>query len=62
MISTFFDHELKAFWRSKNTGKSIAVKVVMGVLILILFLYVLVFGVFLDKILGAMFPQENLTI
>ncbi|MCO5935511.1 DUF5687 family protein [Mucilaginibacter sp. RB4R14] len=62
MISTFFDHELKAFWRSKNTGKSIAVKVVMGVLILILFLYVLLFGVLLDEILGAMFPEENLTI
>jgi hypothetical protein len=39
MISTFFDHELKAFWRSKNTGKSIAVKVIMGILILLLLSY-----------------------
>ncbi|MBB5397236.1 DUF5687 family protein [Mucilaginibacter sp. AK015] len=62
MISTFFDHELKAFWRSKNTGKNITVKVVMGILIFILFLYVLALGVFMDKLLGAMFPQEDLTV
>lgn len=62
MIATFFDHELKAFWRSKNTGKSIAIKIVMGVLIFILLLYVLAFGIFLDMILSKMFPQENLTV
>ncbi|GGH22849.1 DUF5687 family protein [Mucilaginibacter phyllosphaerae] len=62
MITTFFNHELKSFWRSKNTGKSVAIKVVMGVLILILLLYVLAFGVFLDIILKKMFPAENLTV
>ncbi|MGY4538072.1 hypothetical protein ACVW0P_002492 [Mucilaginibacter sp. UYNi724] len=62
MISTFFDHELKSFWRSKNTGKSIAIKIVMGVLIFILLLYVLAFGIFLDTILSKMFPKENLTV
>jgi hypothetical protein len=62
MISTFFDHELKAFWRSKNTGKSIAVKVVMGILIFILFLYVLALGLFMDKIVAAMSPKEDLTV
>ncbi|MES2267944.1 MAG: DUF5687 family protein [Bacteroidota bacterium] len=61
MTSTFFSHELKSFWRSKNTGKSIAVKIVMGILIFILLLYVLAFGVFLDLILSKMFPAENLT-
>jgi hypothetical protein len=62
MISTFFSHELKSFWRSKNTGKSVAVKVIMGILILILLLYVVVFGVFLDLILSKMFPKDNLTV
>ena len=62
MISTFFNHELKAFWRSKNTGKSIAVKVIMGILILFLLMYVVVLGVFLDLILTKMFPKENLTV
>jgi hypothetical protein len=62
MISTFFSHELKAFWRSKNTGKSIALKVVMGILILFLLMYVVVLGVVLDLILAKMFPKENLTV
>jgi hypothetical protein len=62
MISTFFDHELKSFWRSKNTGKSIAVKVVMGILVFMLFLYVVILGLFMDKLLGAMFPKEDLTV
>ncbi|MFD0795300.1 DUF5687 family protein [Mucilaginibacter litoreus] len=62
MISTFIDHELKAFWRSKNTGKSIAVKVVMGILILMLFLYVLALGVFLDAILKQVFPKDDLIV
>jgi hypothetical protein len=62
MISTFFNHELKSFWRSKNTGKSIAIKIVMGILIFILFLYVLALGLFLDKILYSAFPKANLTI
>jgi hypothetical protein len=59
MVSTFFSHELKAFWRSKNTSKSVAVKVVMGILILIMFLYVLGLGLFLDLILKKTFPHDN---
>ncbi|WP_295671757.1 DUF5687 family protein [uncultured Mucilaginibacter sp.] len=59
MISTFFRHELKAFWRSKNTGKSIAVRIVMGIFILILLLYVLVLGFFLDKILEKAYAHED---
>ena len=62
MISTFFNHELKSFWRSTNTGKSIAIKIVMGVLIFILFLYVLALGIFLDTLLGAIFKGQDLTI
>jgi hypothetical protein len=62
MISTFFSHELKSFWRSKNTGKTIAVKVVMGVLILILLLYVVLLGVFLDVLLRKAFSKDDLVV
>jgi len=51
MTATFVKHELKAFWRSKNTGKSIAVRVVMGLLILYLLLIVCAIGFNLDKLL-----------
>src|SRR6478609_516914 len=60
MFSDFFNHELKSFWRSKNTGKTVAVKVVMGILIFIMFLYVLALGIFLDKLLAEIFPNESL--
>jgi hypothetical protein len=59
MTSTFIRHELKAFWRSKNSGKSTAIRVVMGLLIFYLLLNVLVVAFFLDKIL-AKTSDENL--
>ncbi len=58
MISTFFKHELKAFWRSKNTGKNLAVRIIMAILILYMLLNVVVVGFFLDKILGKTFPHD----
>jgi uncharacterized membrane protein len=62
MISTFVSHELKSFWRSANTGKSIAIKITMGILIFIVFLYVLALGIFLDKILDAAFKNEDIIV
>jgi len=62
MISTFLRHELKAFWRSKNTGKSIAVRIVMGLLILYLFINVLVAGFFLNTALEKIFPHDDVVI
>jgi hypothetical protein len=62
MTGTFIRHELKAFWRSKNTGKSIAIRVVMALLILYLLINVLVLGFFLDTVLGKMFPKDDLVV
>jgi len=62
MISTFIGHELKAFWRSKNMGKSIAIRIVLALLILYLFINVLVLGFFLDKILEHVFVNDSLVV
>ncbi|RCH54527.1 hypothetical protein DJ568_11940 [Mucilaginibacter hurinus] len=62
MLSTFVNHELKAFWRSKNTGKSVAIRVVMAVLILYFLVNALFLGVFLDKILEAVFPLDDVLV
>ncbi|GAA3957030.1 DUF5687 family protein [Mucilaginibacter dorajii] len=62
MVLSFISHELKAFWRSKNTGKSIAIRVVMGILILYLFLNALVVGFLLGKFLEHAFPNEEVII
>lgn len=59
MVLSFLQHQWKAFWRSKNTGKSIAVRVVMAFLLLYLFLNVLVVAFFLDEILDELFPSER---
>lgn len=60
MISTFVQHELKAFWRSKNTGKTVAIRIVMGILVLYLLLNVLVIAFYMDKILDKAFPDEDM--
>jgi hypothetical protein len=60
MVSIFIQHELKAFWRSKNTGKSIAIRIVMGLLILYLLVNILVLGFFLDHLLEKIFPKDDL--
>jgi hypothetical protein len=62
MVISFISHELKAFWRSKNTGKSIAIRVVMGIFILYLFINALVVGFLLDKFLEHAFPNEEVII
>jgi hypothetical protein len=62
MTSTFIRHELKAFWRSKNTGKSIAIRVVMGLVILYLFINLFFLGFFLDSILEKVFPRDDLVM
>jgi hypothetical protein len=60
MNLTFLIHQSKAFWRSKNTGKSIAMRIVMGILILYLLLNVLVVAFFMDKILEKTFPNQEI--
>jgi len=62
MISTFLQHELKSFLRSRNMGKNLAIKIVMGLLILLFILYVFLAGFFLDKILALAFSKQDLII
>ena len=60
MTLTFLLHQLKAFWRSKNAGKSVILRVVMGILILYLLLNVLVVAFFLDRILKKTQPGQDI--
>lgn len=61
MTRAFLRHQSKAFWRSKSTGKSIAVRVVMGLLILYLFANLLLIAFFLDKIFKEVYPGRDVT-
>lgn len=60
MTLTFLLHQAKAFWRSKNTGKSVLIRVVMGLLILYLLLNVLIVAFFLDRILKKTYPGQEI--
>jgi hypothetical protein len=62
MITTFLQHELKSFWRSRNTGKNLAVKIIMGILILYLLLCALSLGFFMDELLNKLFPKQDLIV
>ncbi len=62
MTSTFIRHELKAFWRARNTGKSIAVHIVVGLAILYLLACALLVGFQLNKILIKSAPHDNVII
>ena len=59
MSLNFFQHQWKAFWRSKNTGKSVAIRVVMGIFIAYLLLNLLALSFFLDKIIQEVFPDRS---
>lgn len=62
MTSTFIRHELKAFWRARGTGKSIAVNIILGIFILYLLACVIAAGIFLDRILIKSFPKDNVVV
>jgi len=62
MTSTFIRHELKAFWRARNTGKSIAVHIVIGLLILYLLAIAFYLGFNIDTFLKKAFPKDDLVV
>ena len=58
MTFTLIQHQWKAFWRSKNTGQSILIQVVLGIFILYILVNLLALSFFLDKILEEIFPDK----
>lgn len=60
MISTFISHELKSMGRSRNAGKALAIRIIMGVLILILLAYIAAIGFVLDVVLTKTMPHQNI--
>ncbi|MEO6498384.1 MAG: DUF5687 family protein, partial [Mucilaginibacter sp.] len=62
MTTTFIRHELKAFWRASKLGKSIAVNIVLGLLVLYLLFSALVIGFFLDVFLLKAFPATGVVM
>lgn len=58
MNRTFLWLQWLSFWRSKNTGKSIVVSILLGLSLLYLFANLLIASFFLDKLLGRFLPDK----
>ena len=55
----FLQHQWKEMMRSSIWQKSIALNIVLGFLILIMLLYLLMLGLFIDRILQEVFPDDD---
>jgi len=52
-------HQWKAFWRSRDAGRNVAVQIFMGLIVLYLLGVAIFIGVFLQSILEAAFPEQD---
>jgi hypothetical protein len=60
MTLTFFQHQWKAFWRSKNTGKGIAVRIILGLFVLYFLINLSVLSFFMDKLIAKAYPGKDI--
>lgn len=59
MLSTFLDHQWKAFWRSKNKGGSIAAQIFMGFIIVYFLVLAIAVGFGFEKLSAKLFPDHD---
>lgn len=60
MIYTLLTHQWKSFWRSRSSGRNIAVQIFLGFIVLYLAGSALVLGFSLDTILSELFPGKDI--
>ncbi|MFN2438498.1 MAG: DUF5687 family protein [Chitinophagaceae bacterium] len=60
MTLILLSHQWKAFWRSKNAGRNLAVQIFIGVITLYLLGLSIFIGIFLESILAAAFPGQDI--
>ncbi|MCX2450432.1 DUF5687 family protein [Pedobacter sp. PLR] len=59
MLSTFLDHQWKAFWRSKNKGGTIATQLLIGFIVLYLLGVAFFLGIGLEGFIAQVFPKKD---
>ncbi|MBB2151018.1 DUF5687 family protein [Pedobacter gandavensis] len=59
MLSTFLDHQWKAFWRSKNKGGTIATQLLIGFVVLYLLGVAIFLGIGLEGFITQIFPKKD---
>ena len=61
MFRIFLNHQLKSFLRSRNQAGNIAVRIMMGLLIINLLLVSIAAGYNLNEMIASAFPRRNVT-
>ncbi|MDQ6903776.1 MAG: DUF5687 family protein [Bacteroidota bacterium] len=59
MYIIFLQHQWKEFWRSRNKGVNIFLKIIVGFFILYFLVIAFAAGLFMDKIIHQILPKEN---
>ena len=59
IITWFINHQWKEMRRSSIWQKNIALNLVLGFFILIMLSYLVLLGIFIDKVLESMFPDQD---
>lgn len=63
MIYTLLGHQWKAFWRSRNAGRNVAMQVFMAIIVLYLIAVAALIGLSLELILARAVPgQDSVTV
>lgn len=58
-LSVFLHHQWLAFWRSRNANKSLALRIILGILYLFIFLEVAALGIFLPYLIKEGMPNRD---
>jgi len=59
VITTLLNHQWKAFWRSRNAGKNIAMQIFMAFIIVYLLATAIVLGFSVSTIINKAFPNQD---
>jgi len=60
MIRTLLAHQWKAFWRSRNAGKSLAIQVLIGFFTVYMLVSAIGLGLFLQQLLKKIYPGQDI--
>src|SRR5688572_28057222 len=59
MIATLLTHQWKAFWRTRNAGKNLAIQIFMAFITIYFLLVAIGIGFFLLDLIKNVFPGED---
>lgn len=59
ILFTLLSHQWKSFWRSRSTGKSIAIQIFMGLLLVYLLAIAVYGGIYLKELIEKNFPGQD---